>query len=271
MNVNELPQYKCHKVVRAGRIHSCIGGVLSVQVGNAKAVVEFDVGREWVKKHQPERDGYFVVYEDGYQSYSPAAAFEAGYSLIIDKDSNGTVLAQNADGTETLHFQGSTPASTEIDLDAADFSDALMWLKEGKRVQRAGWNGKGQFVEIWRMAEGLSWPTGPHPSQHVPMKSCFVLVNAQGEAQPGWVPSMGDLMATDWQVYVEPLETDMPPHQLRVLAEMADLADKHQKLLDFTGTERFASLPEAERDRLARQHLAMGDYLNILAERVAAF
>lgn len=198
MNVNDLPQYKCHKVVRAGRIHSCIAGVLSVQVGNTKAVVEFDVGREWVKKHQPERDGYFVVYEDGYQSYSPAAAFEAGYSLIIDKDSNGTVLAQNADGTEALYFQDSTPASTEIDLDAADFSDALMWLKEGKLVQRAGWNGAGQWVELFNPENlgalsdftGKTYPIAPH----------FWLKNSQGVFVPGWTPSTGDLMATDWRV-----------------------------------------------------------------------
>jgi hypothetical protein len=26
--------------------------------------------------------GYFVVYDDGYTSYSPAAAFESGYSRI---------------------------------------------------------------------------------------------------------------------------------------------------------------------------------------------
>lgn len=196
MNVNDLPQYKCHKVVRAGRIHSCIGGVLSVQVGNAKAVVEFDVGREWVKKHQPERDGYFVVYEDGYQSYSPAAAFEAGYSLIIDKDSNGTVLAQNADGTETLHFQGSTPASTEIDLDAADFSDALMWLKEGKRVQRAGWNGKGLWLEY----------VAPRTSVDLPFIQLIYPVPGDGSlpypngARVPWAPSQTDMLADDWRV-----------------------------------------------------------------------
>lgn len=202
MNVNELPQYKCHKVVRAAKIIG-VG-----RIGDNDAVAlegAFDdpcliLPYGWTYKHRPEHGGYLVAYDDDYLSYSPAAAFEAGYSLIIDKDSNGTVLTQNADGTETLHFQGSTPASTEIDLDAADFSDALIWLKEGKRVSRAGWNGKGQFVEIWRMSDRLSWPTGTNPSQHVPMKSCFVLVNTQGEAQPGWVPSMGDLMADDWKV-----------------------------------------------------------------------
>ncbi len=36
----------------------------------------------------------------------------------------------------------------EVDLSAADFSDALMWLKEGKRVCRSGWNGRGQWTEL---------------------------------------------------------------------------------------------------------------------------
>ena len=42
----------------------------------------FDVPAEFVTKHKPQAGGYFVVYDDGYKSYSPAAAFESGYSLI---------------------------------------------------------------------------------------------------------------------------------------------------------------------------------------------
>ncbi|ASV45078.1 hypothetical protein SopranoGao_55 [Klebsiella phage SopranoGao] len=196
MNVNELPQYKCHKVVRAGKI------LATARNPNEDAVfldVDGVVNKwlfaptGWLNKHNPDIGGYLVAYEDGYLSYSPAAAFEAGYSIIIDKDSNGTVLAQKADGTETLHFQGSTPASTEIDLDAADFSDALMWLKEGKRVQRAGWNGKGQYVQLWQLPPDITFDGAE-------LRPCFILKNAQGVAQAGWVPSMGDLLATDWQV-----------------------------------------------------------------------
>ena len=36
---------------------------------------------EWVFKYAPHVGGYFVRYKDGYESYSPAAAFEEGYSL----------------------------------------------------------------------------------------------------------------------------------------------------------------------------------------------
>jgi hypothetical protein len=34
-------------------------------------------------KHAPEVGGYYVVYADGYKSYSPAKAFEDGYTQVV--------------------------------------------------------------------------------------------------------------------------------------------------------------------------------------------
>ncbi|MCX6845050.1 MAG: hypothetical protein NTU84_00535 [Verrucomicrobia bacterium] len=39
------------------------------------------VTHDYVHKHKPEVGGYYVVYADGYKSYSPAKAFEEGYTL----------------------------------------------------------------------------------------------------------------------------------------------------------------------------------------------
>ena len=36
----------------------------------------------YVKKHNPQAGGYYVVYEDGYKSWSPAEAFESGYTKM---------------------------------------------------------------------------------------------------------------------------------------------------------------------------------------------
>lgn len=36
----------------------------------------------WHDKHKPQVGGYFVLYPDGYQSYSPAEPFEAGNKLM---------------------------------------------------------------------------------------------------------------------------------------------------------------------------------------------
>ena len=42
----------------------------------------FIVDNEFMNKHKPVVGGYFVIYEDGYTSFSPAAAFESGYTRV---------------------------------------------------------------------------------------------------------------------------------------------------------------------------------------------
>lgn len=92
-----------------------------------------------------------------------------------------------------------------------NFGLALEESKTGKKLARAGWNGKGQFVV---MMPALYLP--PHNTQepgakvndrtakHIgvdkPLDSqpYFALFNAQGKWQPGWLPSQGDLFAEDW-------------------------------------------------------------------------
>ena len=73
--MSELPLYTCHKKVRAAKI----GGIGTENIMTEGAKVLW-VGEDWIKKHQPEIGGYLVVYEDGYTSYSPAKAFEEGYT-----------------------------------------------------------------------------------------------------------------------------------------------------------------------------------------------
>jgi len=73
----KMPKYKCHKEVRALQIRDIVDTRLYFDEGYPA----HDVGPEWIERHNPEIDGYFVQYEDGYTSYSPAKAFESGYSL----------------------------------------------------------------------------------------------------------------------------------------------------------------------------------------------
>jgi len=87
-----LPLYQCHKQVRAFKINLIEQGKLNEPTQftggsywllstppNGQAV---EVPAEYVAKHKPEVGGYFVVYDDGYTSYSPAKAFEEGYTRI---------------------------------------------------------------------------------------------------------------------------------------------------------------------------------------------
>ena len=69
------------------------------------------------------------------------------------------------------------------------WSWALQMLKEGREVHRPSWNGKGMYVR--RHAGGLSG---------LGSKPFYVIQHANGDLQPGWVPSIGDCEAEDWQV-----------------------------------------------------------------------
>lgn len=63
------------------------------------------------------------------------------------------------------------------------FSEVLEGLKEGKRYQRKGWNGKGLCVTI----------------HNVPgIQPFFLIVDAAKLISNTWVPSISDLLAEDW-------------------------------------------------------------------------
>lgn len=81
--MNKLPQYLCHKKVRAcqiGLVHKKDGQWLLTPAD--ESISQIVVTEHYMKKHQPAAGGYFVLYEDGYESFSPAEAFESGYSRI---------------------------------------------------------------------------------------------------------------------------------------------------------------------------------------------
>jgi hypothetical protein len=79
-----LPLYQSHKQVRAVKIESLqVWPDGSAVIRPAEAGFEaIKVDAAYVKKHEPKAGGYFVVYDDGYRSWSPAEAFEAGYTLV---------------------------------------------------------------------------------------------------------------------------------------------------------------------------------------------
>lgn len=94
---------------------------------------------------------------------------------------------------------------------ASSFGGALAALKDGKRVAREGWNGKGMWL-------ALSGPNGPreiafenfwskHNSEYARLNGgsakvlpCITMKTATGEILMGWLASQTDMLAEDWEV-----------------------------------------------------------------------
>lgn len=86
-----LQLYKSHKLVRACKLRlvslNRSGAILYPENGYLGAI---EVDLEFVEKRLPSNlvnqtdPGYFVVYEDGYTSWSPTEAFENGYRKVYD-------------------------------------------------------------------------------------------------------------------------------------------------------------------------------------------
>lgn len=156
---------------------------------NAKPMTrgEYNAFRGWTLPdgEKAADEGYLVEYTDGqggnvvgfegYVSWSPKDVFEEAYRCT----------------------------------DALSFGLAIEALKKGRRVARAGWNGKGMWlclspgresfsaVDFWAPANrdyALSLGGAAKVLPSITMKT------ATGEILMGWLASQTDMLADDWQV-----------------------------------------------------------------------
>lgn len=85
-----MPEYECHKVVRAAKVTKVYAeglisdGLVIFVPGPTAHTLFVNVGSDWIKKFEPEVGGYLVMYDGGYLSFSPSAAFENGYTLVSE-------------------------------------------------------------------------------------------------------------------------------------------------------------------------------------------
>lgn len=71
-------------------------------------------------------------------------------------------------------------------MGGATFSVALDLLKQGHRVAREGWNGKGMWIALQT------------PDEHSKMRKPYIYMRpVDGELVP-WLASQTDLLANDW-------------------------------------------------------------------------
>lgn len=111
-------------------------------------------------------EGYRVRYPDGYESWSPKDVFEAAYRRT----------------------------------DNMSFGLAIEAAKMGKKIQRSGWNGKGQYVEL---ATSISYKNASGDVVNVNHDAIgnhvLAFVGTSG-VQLGWLASQADMLADDWRI-----------------------------------------------------------------------
>ncbi len=84
-----------------------------------------------------------------------------------------------------------------------DFGKAIELLKDGKRLQREGWNGKNQYIEL---ATNISYVNANNEVVNVNHEAignkAIAFVGTSG-IQLGWLASQSDMLANDWKVVEE--------------------------------------------------------------------
>lgn len=135
--------------------------------GGEKLIVpDSEENPERIKQASACESGYKVAYADGYESWSPKDVFEDAYR-------------------ETA---------------CMNFGLAIEAAKMGKRIARAGWNGKNQYVEL---ATCISYRNAAGEIINVNHDAignkALAFVGTSG-VQMGWLASQADMLADDWRI-----------------------------------------------------------------------
>ena len=118
-----------------------------------------------------------------------------------------------------------------------NIGEAIQAMKNGERVCRAGWNGKGMWLALTNGTEGLESDKFWNESNKAfaesnggtaDVLSVITMKTADDKILMGWLASQTDLLADDWEVFKEPVtEATIADLKEQLSAPMTD----DQKLL----------------------------------------
>ena len=81
-----------------------------------------------------------------------------------------------------------------------DFGKAIQLLKEGKRVQRQGWNGKNQYIELATCISYNNTNNEIINAEHDAIGNKAIAFVGTSGVQLGWLASQADMLAEDWKL-----------------------------------------------------------------------
>lgn len=176
-----LPLYQCHKQVRAVKIKEVMkhahpdpkaddAAFESSPAFQGAHLLPIDerllpiaVDADWYHKHSPQPGGYYVLYEDGYTSYSPAAAFESGYSPVL------AMAQQNSRiGSAGAMVGASASISGQQRISHREELERLLASGASAQIAHAPENAAAIAKGIKTVLDELA-PVAPHPVAIAPL------------------------------------------------------------------------------------------------------
>lgn len=91
------------------------------------------------------------------------------------------------------------------------FGEALEFLKDGKRIARKGWNGKGMFLFLLPASDGIPTTVIHDPALRAVIESeiggesfdahgSIRMFTAEKKILTGWLASQTDMLGEDWVI-----------------------------------------------------------------------
>ena len=81
-----------------------------------------------------------------------------------------------------------------------DFGEAIKLLKQGKKLQREGWNGKGQYIELATNISYINTNKERVNAEHEAIGNKAIAFVGTSGVQLGWLASQSDMLAEDWRI-----------------------------------------------------------------------
>jgi hypothetical protein len=146
----EMPKYRSHKEVWALKIKDVLcdpGKTEGAIIPEEEGFASIPVSVEYMEKHDPQPGGYYVVYPDGYKSWSPAKAFESGYTRVGDHSVSAVHHESIEEMIKALGCDGEriTPEAISDRITSVDFETVYLC---GKKFMYCGIKMDNGFVVV---------------------------------------------------------------------------------------------------------------------------
>ncbi len=81
-----------------------------------------------------------------------------------------------------------------------NFGEAIIAVKNGNKIQRNGWNGKNQYVELATCISYKNTKGEIVNCNHDAIGNKALAFVGTSGVQIGWLASQADMLATDWEI-----------------------------------------------------------------------